>query len=54
VYDNLFGDTFNNLDGIVIDASNDTGGSYNTVYATRDVSKYCKADGSEHDRTSMS
>ena len=54
VYDNLFGDTWNILDGIVIDASNDTGGSYNTVYATRDVSKYCKADGSEHDRTSMS
>ena len=54
VYDNLFGDTFNDLDGIVIDASNDTGGSYNTVYATRDVYKYCKADGSEHDRTSMS
>lgn len=54
VYDNLFGDTWNNLDGIVIDASNDTGGSYNTVYATRDVSKYCKADGSEHDRTSIS
>ena len=54
VYDNLFGDAWSNLDGIVIDASNDTGGSYNTVYATRDVSKYCKADGSEHDRTSMS
>lgn len=54
VYDNLFGDTWNNLDGIVIDASSQSGGSYNSVYATRDPQLYCKADGSEHDRTSMS
>lgn len=53
VYDNLFGDTWNNLDGIVIDASSQSGGSYNSVYATRDPSLYCKADGTEHDRTTM-
>ena len=52
-YENLFGDVSLNLDGIVIDASNESGGSYNTVYATRDPDKYCKSDGSEHDRTSM-
>lgn len=53
VYDNLFGDTWNNLDGIVIDAASRTGGSYNTVYTTRDPKLYCKSDGSEHDRTTM-
>ena len=52
-YENLFGDTWNNVDGIVIDASSQSGGSYNSVYATRNPSLYCKSDGSEHDRTTV-
>lgn len=52
-YENLFGDTWNNLDGIVIDASSQSGGSYNSVYATKDPTLYCQNDGTEHDRTSV-